>query len=265
MIKMVVSDIDGTLLTEGTDRMNPEMYEVIRELKKKGILFVAASGRQYASMMYVLEPVADDIIFVTENGMNIIRQGETLMSDFIDQKLAEEVVQYCRGLTDAEAVLCTPKTQYLERKNERFIDWLENGYHSQVKLVDDLMPYISQANKISVYREKGAADIGDQFQEKFGSRLNVLVSGGPWIDVMNIGSDKSSAVAHLQKMLNITVEETMAFGDNCNDIGMLGRASESYAVANAHPHLIEAARYVAPPPEENGVLNVLKEKFLKET
>ena len=50
MIKMVVSDIDGTLLTEGTDQMNPEYYDVLRELKKKGILFVAASGRQYASM-----------------------------------------------------------------------------------------------------------------------------------------------------------------------------------------------------------------------
>ena len=44
MIKLVVSDIDGTLLPEGTIELNPEFFEAVRELKKKGILFVAASG-----------------------------------------------------------------------------------------------------------------------------------------------------------------------------------------------------------------------------
>ena len=57
MIKLVASDIDGTLLPEGTDQINPEMFEVIRELKKKDILFAAASGRHYSGMSRLFEPV----------------------------------------------------------------------------------------------------------------------------------------------------------------------------------------------------------------
>ena len=83
MIKLVVSDIDGTLLPEGTIELNPEFFEAVRELKRKGILFVAASGRPYASMRKVFAPVADDIIFIAENGSIVMRQEKT-MSRFCD-------------------------------------------------------------------------------------------------------------------------------------------------------------------------------------
>ena len=68
MIKLVASDIDGTLVPEGTTSIDPEFYEIIRKLKKKGILFAGASGRQYSSMRALLDPVFDDIIFISGNG-----------------------------------------------------------------------------------------------------------------------------------------------------------------------------------------------------
>ena len=49
MIKLVASDIDGTLIPEGQKNLNPAIYQIIRELKKKDILFVVASGRQLDS------------------------------------------------------------------------------------------------------------------------------------------------------------------------------------------------------------------------
>ena len=49
MIKLIASDLDGTLLY-GRDSVSEEMFELIREMKKRGILFVAASGRQYQSL-----------------------------------------------------------------------------------------------------------------------------------------------------------------------------------------------------------------------
>ena len=61
MIKLVVSDVDGTLVPDGTFDINPEIYDVIRELKNRGITFVAGSGRQYASLRRLFAPVADDI------------------------------------------------------------------------------------------------------------------------------------------------------------------------------------------------------------
>ena len=65
MIKLIASDIDGTLLPEGTHRLNPEIFQVIQKLKEKGVLFAAASGRHYISMSRLFEPVKNDIIFIT--------------------------------------------------------------------------------------------------------------------------------------------------------------------------------------------------------
>lgn len=75
MIKLIASDIDGTLLQEESDRLDPEFYTVIPELKKRGILFAAASGRGYASISRLFAPVKDEMIFIADNGSNVVCRG----------------------------------------------------------------------------------------------------------------------------------------------------------------------------------------------
>ena len=64
MIKLVASDLDGTLLLNGAQQLPEEIFPLIRELKKLGILFVAASGRQYPNMRRLFDPVADEMAFI---------------------------------------------------------------------------------------------------------------------------------------------------------------------------------------------------------
>ena len=60
MIKLVVTDIDGTLVADGENQVNPRLFELIADLKeKKGIHFAAASGRQAASIEYTFRPIKD--------------------------------------------------------------------------------------------------------------------------------------------------------------------------------------------------------------
>lgn len=262
MIKLVVSDIDGTLLPEGTDKINPKLYDAIRELKRRDILFAAASGRQYASMLSVLRPVADDIIFIAENGTNVMCRGRNISCEYIDAEVAEEVVRCLRGLPDCKTTLSIPETMYIEDKDPAFLKLLTDGYHNEMAVVDDLIPYCKMTNKLSVYRADGVDKIEKEIMERFGGRLHITVSGRIWIDFMKPGTDKGNALATIQRQMHIGVEETMAFGDNCNDIGMLARAGESYAVAGAHPQLKECAKHIAPPIEEDGVLRMLQETLL---
>ena len=63
MIKLIASDIDGTLVEESSHQINPEYFKVIEDLKEVGIRFCACSGRQYASMLDLFKPIADDIFF----------------------------------------------------------------------------------------------------------------------------------------------------------------------------------------------------------
>ena len=57
MIKLIVSDIDGTLVPDGSHKINPEIFDVILKLRAKGIQFAAASGRQWVSIESIFQPV----------------------------------------------------------------------------------------------------------------------------------------------------------------------------------------------------------------
>ena len=64
-IKLVCSDVDGTLVEEGKSGLNPEYYDEIRRLKEKGIMFAVVSGRSYAGASPLFAPVIDDVIFIS--------------------------------------------------------------------------------------------------------------------------------------------------------------------------------------------------------
>lgn len=180
----------------------------------------------------------------------------------MDPKQAKAVVRYLRTLDGCTTVLSVPECMYVEQKNEQVIALLENGYHNEVRIVPDLLPLCEHTNKLCVYCNAGSGVYEKALTERFGKNLNTMVSGDKWVDFMNRSADKGNALREVQQMLGVTPEETMAFGDNCNDIGMLQRAGESYAVANAHPEVKKTVKYIAPANTEDGVLQTVKERLL---
>lgn len=80
-----------------------------------------------------------------------------------------------------------------------------------------------------------------------------------WMDCMAQGVNKGQAVKRLQESLEIRPEETMAFGDQLNDIEMLQQAYYSFAVANAREEVRKLARFQADSNKNDGVLKVLKQ------
>lgn len=77
-IKLICSDIDGTLLQYGRKELEGEIFEQIRELHRRGILFCPASGRQYTSMRKLFAPVADCCVFLCENGGVIYKDEQCI-------------------------------------------------------------------------------------------------------------------------------------------------------------------------------------------
>ena len=90
-----------------------------------------------------------------------------------------------------------------------------------------------EIQKLAIYRKAGIAAIGDAVEARWKDTFRVFQAGECWIDFVDLAADKGNALKKLQEILGITKEETMAFGDNFNDIGMFQQAGESYAVANA--------------------------------
>ena len=93
MIKLVASDLDGTLLLNGAQQLPEEIFPLIRELKKLGILFVAASGRQYPNMRRLFDPVADEMAFICENGALAVRNEKVFYQDNFEPELVREILE----------------------------------------------------------------------------------------------------------------------------------------------------------------------------
>lgn len=258
MIKLIASDLDGTLIEEGTAYIKPETLETLRKLHKQGIRFAAASGRQYASMLEVLGPIKDDIIFIAENGGYVVYQGKELEHTAIDRKTAVEAVNYIRSLEGSFTLIASPQMGYTDSRNPEFIRELSEGYKIKMMQVEDVLEVDVPIVKIAMYCNGHAQEWAVQAAEKFAGRLNVMASGAAWVDFVGMNADKGSALTRVQKMLGISREETMAFGDNNNDICMFNCAGESYAVANATREAKASAKYITDTNMNDGVLKVLK-------
>ena len=83
MIRLIVSDIDGTLVPEGGSLLNPEYMTVIRELTDRGVRFAAASGRQATSIDVIFHELQDRVYYLGDNGACILRGGETLKAMYL--------------------------------------------------------------------------------------------------------------------------------------------------------------------------------------
>ena len=93
MIKLIASDLDGTLISGSMTDLPEGFPEVVRELKKRGIVFSAASGRQYHNLRCLFSEVKDDIAYICENGALTIYQDKILHKVEIPVEMAAPIIR----------------------------------------------------------------------------------------------------------------------------------------------------------------------------
>ena len=169
-----------------------------------------------------------------------------------------EMIQDARQYPGLDVMLSGPDVVYLETENQEFIRWLVDSYRFEVKQVPDLTKVEDRFIKISLYRKHSVEENTAEIREKYRDKLKITISGDMWVDCMAKGVSKGAAIRQIQESLGILPEETMAFGDQLNDMEMLEQAYYSYAVGNARPEVKKAARFQADTNANYGVLKVLK-------
>lgn len=261
-IKLVVSDMDGTLL-DSNHELATSFFDTYNKLKEKNILFMAASGRQYFSIANKFTPILDDITIIAENGAFIKRNNTELLVEAIDITLLKDVIEHARTLPDTYIVLCGKNGAYIEQDSEIFINYFKEFY-SRYFLVDDVLKDNSDSFfKIAIYNPYGAeANLYPNF-EQFKNDLQVKISGEFWVDIMPFNINKGNAINYIQKLHNISKEETLVFGDYLNDIEMFEEAGVSIAMENAHPKLKAIATQITKSNNDNGVLDILNSNIIK--
>lgn len=243
MIKLIASDLDGTLLQNGAQDLNPGTAELIHELTARGRIFVAASGRQYPNLRRLFEPVKDEIAYICENGALVMYKDEIIAKHVIDRQTGQEILRAMVERDGSEALLSGVHTCYIQPKDPAYLVHLRDVVKNDVTVVDDILQTSEDYLKISVYEKAGINNSEGYWKEKFGDRVTVVTSGMAWLDTVPKGINKGTAMKDLMERFNISREECMAFGDHYNDVEMLEMAGYDFAMENAQEGIRKMCRY----------------------
>ena len=256
-VKLVVTDMDGTLL-DSRHRVSDRFFKLQQALSKRGVRFAAASGRQYQSIATKLTPILGEVFIIAENGGLLRHNEKELLSTPLDPYLRDEVLQTLSGVQGAHSILCGKDRAYLLPPTPEFREKLAE-YYTEFEYLERLEGFPGEVMKIAVYHFKSSEKHIYPEVKRFEDRLKVKVSGAHWVDLSDAKAHKGHALELLQEHLGIPPEATLAFGDYNNDLEMLERAAFSFAMANAHPRVLEKARYKTLSNEEQGVEHVLEQ------
>ncbi|WP_307738643.1 HAD-IIB family hydrolase [uncultured Parolsenella sp.] len=241
-IRLVATDLDGTLLSGGIKRVRPEAFPLIERVCDAGALFLAASGRQYASLRRLFAPVADRIGYLCENGALVVWQGETLVRVVMPRDIALAVCHMAMDTPHCEFIASGERCAYVLSGNQPFYDHLTKVVGNDVETVekpeDIPEPLVKVAFQV---RPEKNEEVRQDFERRFGDTCKVVTSGTEWIDVLMNGVNKGSALAVLGLVLAMPLADMAAFGDAENDREMLGAVGHPYLMDPCAPTMLDLA------------------------
>lgn len=257
MIKLIASDMDGTLLNEKNE-INDEFFDIFNKLKERDIIFAAASGRQYYNLLKRFEKIKDNMMFIAENGTFVVYKDKEIIVNALDKNVAIELIKIGRTIENAYVIVCGKKSAYIENTDERLVKETKK-YYERYEIIDDLTKVEDDILKVTICDFSGSELNSNNYYNEYKDKLQVTVSGEIWLDITAKGVNKGVAIEKVQEMLGITPKETMVFGDYLNDLEMMQKAYYSFAMENAHDDLKKVSRFIAKSNNNNGVVEAIKE------
>lgn len=278
MIRLIVSDLDGTLV-QGANVIHPANLEALRAAMARGVRFAVASGRTApACSILMRDHGLDDAFIIATNGCEIMDRpfGRLLEIHHLSREAAAETARITRRhglwtcLCSDDALIYDPK-EMLDReldfhKHDDFIARMEAaGCH--VLHGTEAMDTALRADKtLKLY----AIHTPDQVEAFVAAReacaripgASVTSSWHTNFEIMPEGVDKGSAVRALAARLGLDRSEVMAFGDNENDLSMLTWAGHGCAMGNAKAPIREAVGRVTGHCHEGGVAQAIQKYVL---
>ena len=256
MIKLVASDIDGTLLPHGQSYISKSFFEVIRRLSNMGVYFAAASGRQLPSQKMLFEEVTDKVIYKAENGALVEHKGETLWEKTMSPALAREIIADIQRTPGCEPIISTRDTVYISQFADDYFRSREKEILYTTTITDDFLSKTDGVLKVTACKYDGIGDTAAAFYKSWKKFASVTVSGFLYCDFMEKSVSKGNAMGMVMERLGLDPGECIAFGDNHNDISMLDKVGVTFAMKHADDEVRGHAMY-----ETEDVENTVRKIF----
>lgn len=262
MIKLVVSDIDGTLVDQ-TEALREPAFEVVRLLRSQGVLFSLATGRVQGMAEAYAQALGVTVPYVTTNGAALIHQGRALKRWRVPLGPLERVIReadarglsviyspdgYERVLRETPFILSQQKAfrRYFDVQPLSPADYAHGEIEKLCLMDDDRTGAIEEIERLA-----------RQLPETYGYTRYGLRA----VEIVRSGRSKASGIRDLARCLHIPMSDVMVIGDDENDLEMLAAAGVGATVCNALPKVKDQADYVAEASHAAGVLEAVR-RFL---
>lgn len=265
MIKLVLSDMDNTLIPMGNARVGERTVAAIHELMDAGVRFGPATGRDYFELLRFFG--MDDSCLQTgilSNGKRVRVDGTYVRTVLIPRDALVKIDEALRPepgmflvcypedtnlLNPAYGVGTTAEELAVFEKRTRFTG----------AVVDEVPDESFIAATIACPGPPERMDRCRAIVSEAAPELRIVSPVPEWFDIMPQGVSKASGLEPLLEALGITLDEVAVFGDAENDLEILRMVRHSVAVANATDEVLETARYRVGPVSEEGVADALLE------
>lgn len=259
MIKLFATDLDGTLLETGKP-IAKENIEATKYATEKGIIVTISTGRMYSAALPIAKELEVDSPIITYNGALIKSvSGKVFYENYIAEDVVKEVISISKDKNWHLQLYSDDKLYYPETNDfsEKYEMW--QGLKGKAVTWAGMNDYTAKVTKLLSFStsKEETKERCKLFSEVFENKLTITSSTDFFADMTNIGVSKASGLRELSKVLNISIEETMAIGDADNDLPMLKAAGKSVAMGNAAEHIKAVCDYVTTNCAEHGFANAI--------
>jgi Cof subfamily protein (haloacid dehalogenase superfamily) len=258
-IRLVVSDVDGTLLT-GNKTLTDSAGAAVRRLREAGIGFTIVSSRPTLGMGFLVKPLAISLPFGSFNGSSIVDpELKPIEAHLIPADTVRRALDVFREFgTD---IWLFTNEQWLTRNPDgEYVGHEQRAIKHDPTIVDDFAPYLSRACKIVGASSDAAllARCEAAMQRAVGTQATAVRSQTYYLDVTPPGHDKGTFVEAMAKRLGVTTAEVAVIGDMQNDLPMFAKSGLSFAMGNAADEVKQHATCVTASNENEGFARAIE-------
>ncbi len=262
MLRLLVSDIDGTLVTRDK-QLTPATREAAARLQRAGVALALTSSRAPPGVAYFADALGLTTPRAAFNSGSIFApDGRVLQFLAVDSGALREALAELDGVdcwlfTNTEWLLRDPGGPYVE--HEAQVGKLA------YRQVPDFTPYLGEIGKLTAASHDVArlAEAERVLQDRLAGLAAVRRSQDYYLDITHPDATKGEAVRRIAALLDVPLSETGAIGDMANDIPMFEVAAHTVAMGNAPPAVKARAQFVTQSNEDDGWARAIDEFFLK--
>ncbi len=262
MIKLVVTDVDGTLLDENSQL--PDLNkEAVYECLSRGIRVILATGKSIFAIKYLIETLQLKLPQITLNGAVVVDSSYNILKAVrIGSKYFYDIIKTIKDKNYKPLAALANGLIYYDEYDPNFRVFEE--VHEPLYKVEKLEKneYANECVSVSVAIKE--TDPLDSFlRKKYEQKLQVVRSGEYFFDILRKEANKGDALSYICNKLDISKKEVAVIGDSPNDLSMFKFAGLRIAVKNSFPEVLKTADYITDENYKCGFAKAVYQYILK--